>query len=321
MILRIGHLSTFYHTAILLMPGGPLNGSLGVEAEWRLFGTGPAIVDAFSRAEIDLAYIGLPPAIVGMDRGVDICCVAGGHMEGTVFSGLKGSLRFSQKEGLEPLLEQFSGQRLGVPGKGSIHDVILSDCLDRFSLRDRIEVVNYPWADSILEAFIRGELSGTFGTPALAVGLRRFARADVVCPPDRLWPDNPSYGIVVSRSFMREHADLLTRFLEAHESATAFLRKDPQRAAQAISDCVKVVDESFVLETLLMSPKYCGRITPAYISSTMKFVEAMVRLGYIKKVLNPNEIFDIGPMDQVHGPGDHYRNMINMCRIQPLFRL
>ncbi|MBS1235016.1 MAG: hypothetical protein H6R43_732, partial [Nitrospirae bacterium] len=36
MRLRIGHLSTFYHTAILLMADEKLQKSLGVDVEWRL---------------------------------------------------------------------------------------------------------------------------------------------------------------------------------------------------------------------------------------------------------------------------------------------
>ena len=84
MRLRIGHLSTFYHTAIILMADEKLQENLGVDVEWRLFGTGPSIVNAFEKGELDIAYVGLPPAIIGIDRGVEIKCVAGGHIEGTV---------------------------------------------------------------------------------------------------------------------------------------------------------------------------------------------------------------------------------------------
>jgi NitT/TauT family transport system substrate-binding protein len=63
MKLTIGHLSTFYHTAILLMPRRGLSGLLGADVGRKLFGTGPAIVNAMERGEINLAYLGLPPAI------------------------------------------------------------------------------------------------------------------------------------------------------------------------------------------------------------------------------------------------------------------
>ncbi|MBA4373947.1 MAG: sulfonate ABC transporter substrate-binding protein, partial [Thermodesulfovibrio sp.] len=40
MKLRIGHLSTFYHTAILLMARQDLEQQLGIEVAWQLHGTG-----------------------------------------------------------------------------------------------------------------------------------------------------------------------------------------------------------------------------------------------------------------------------------------
>src|SRR5512133_1113616 len=86
MKLRNGHHSTFYHTAILLQAQGDADSRLGCSIEWNLMGTGPAIMQAFRKGELDLAYIGLPPAIIGMDQGMDIVCVAGGHMEGTVMA-------------------------------------------------------------------------------------------------------------------------------------------------------------------------------------------------------------------------------------------
>ncbi len=45
--------------------------TMGAGAEWKLFGTGPAIVDAFKKRELDMAYIGLPPAIIGTFANLD----------------------------------------------------------------------------------------------------------------------------------------------------------------------------------------------------------------------------------------------------------
>ncbi|HSQ78281.1 MAG TPA: ABC transporter substrate-binding protein, partial [Nitrospirota bacterium] len=78
MKIRIGHLSTFYHTAILLQAEGGADRRLGAEIEWKLMGTGPEIMKAFGKGELDLAYVGLPPAIIGIEQGVRVICVAGG---------------------------------------------------------------------------------------------------------------------------------------------------------------------------------------------------------------------------------------------------
>lgn len=306
MKIRIGHLSTFYHTAILLMARKDIMSRLGIDAEWTLMGTGPAIMQAFGRSELDLAYIGLPPAIIGMEQGSRVVCIAGGHVEGTVMAGKSNWLGFPETGDLGAVLGQFEGRTIGVPGNGSIHDVILKDCIARYAPGRNITVRNYPWADLVTEAVVNDEVAAAFGTPALAIALRRFAGGKILYPAARLWPDNPSYGIVVDRSFLNAHRERVERFLIAHEEAEAVLRNEPADAARAIAHQVGIIDREFVLETLRVSPKYCAALTGGYIASTMAFVKALRKLGYIRRELDKDEIFDESLIEAIHPEKDHY---------------
>jgi NitT/TauT family transport system substrate-binding protein len=306
MKLRIGHLSTFYHTAILLMADDMFPEVLVGDPEWRLFGTGPSIVNAFQKGELDVAYIGLPPAIIGIDKGIEIKCVAGGHMEGTVICAKKKYRGFPELQGLDEILGQFRGGRIGVPGKGSIHDVILADCLSRYDLREEIEVVNFAWADLIIEAISRDEVSAAFGTPALAAAARYYSDGRVLYPPAMLWPGNPSYGIFAEAEFTRNFGDLLGRFLLAHEKATGILRGDKRDAAKIISRFLGFAEEELVLDALEISPKYCAKLTEAYIGSTMDFVRVMNSLGYISREITRDQIFETSLIDRIHPEDGHY---------------
>jgi len=310
MMLRIGHLSTFYHTAIILMAKGDIYRQLGVDVYWRLFGTGPAIVDSIGKGELDLAYIGLPPAITGISEGVDIVCIAGGHIDGTVIAGRRGLIGFDEEEDLALILGQLRGERIGVPGKGSIHDVIITELLQRFNLRKEIEVINFPWADQIIEAMAKTKVSAAVGTPPLAVAVKRFVDGKILYPPSRLWPNNPSYGIHVDRGFLNRERGIVERFLILHEDATSFIRNRPLEASKMISGYLRFIDEDFVLETLKLSPKYCAQLTDDYISSTMEFVKTMKRLGYIKREVRSDEIFDTSLIRKIHPLKDHYGNGI-----------
>lgn len=293
------------------MARGDLQPALGIVIDWELFGTGPDIVNAFEKREIDLAYVGLPPAIAGISRGVGIVCVAGGHVEGTVIAGGRKLAGFPEETDLHDILGQLKGKKIGVPGKGSIHDVILTDCLERLDLSKEIEILNFRWADQITEAMVRGDVSAAAGTPALATAIRRYADGRILFPPSRLWPNNPSYGIIVERNFLRKERELVERFLILHEEATSLIRQNPGRAARTVSDYVGFVDREFVLDTLRLSPKYCAQLTGDYISSTMEFVKVMKRLGYIGREVSAEEIFDTSLIRKIHPEKDHYSEGIS----------
>ncbi len=306
MKLRVGHLSTLYHTAMILMAEGTIDNDLGCEVEWRLFGTGPAIVNAFEKGELDLSYIGLPPSIIGISRGVGIVCVAGGHIEGTVIAGRREIAGFPEEQDIPGILSQIRGKKIGVPGKGSIHDVIITECLERFNLRNEIEIVHFPWADEVTEAMVKGNISAAVGTPALAVAIKRYAGGKILYPPSKLWPHNPSYGILVDKRFLKKEKGLVEGFLVLHEGATSLIRNSPRSVARMISDYVGFIDEEFVIETLKVSPKYCAQLTEEYIASTMEFVRALERLGYIGKRVSSDKIFDTSLIRKIHPEKDHY---------------
>ncbi|MGA2121946.1 MAG: ABC transporter substrate-binding protein [Methanoregula sp.] len=300
--LRIGHLSTMYHTAFLLR-GTSLLADQGLDATWTLFPSGPDIISAMQHGNLDLGYIGLPPVIIGIGRGLSLACIAGGHVEGTVMVAGTDVRTLGECRSMKEFLNQFSGNAIGTPPKGSIHDVIVSELLREHGIAD-IAVKNYAWADFLPDALREGEIAAAAGTPALAVTARRYGSARIVVPSDRLWPFNPSYGIVVMRE-MLEKKDLLTKFLYTHEAACELIRHDPRAAARVVAGTTGMVDPDFVMETYRVSPKYCAALPAEYVASTLKFVRTLQVLGYISRPIAEDEIFDRSLIAAVH-PGPHH---------------
>jgi len=277
--------------------------ALSAEVEWRLFGTGPAIVEAFRCGEIDLAYIGLPPAVIGIARGVKIKCIAGGHVEGTVIASRKEAEGYPELGSAGEVLSQF--RRVGVPGRGSIHDLILMDALE--GVDGTVEVRNFSWADEVLDAFVRGDVEAVVGTPALAQAVITFGRGRIVFPPHLLWPDNPSYGIVAREDLVQEHRPLLMEFLICHMRASEMLRNEKESVARDIAGLLGLVDRAFVLGTLGISPRYCIALPEAYIRCTMRLAARLRALGYIDRDVSEDEVFDLSIVGDVHPEVPHYR--------------
>jgi NitT/TauT family transport system substrate-binding protein len=300
--LTIGHLSTVYHTSFILMGTDWLD-KAGIHADWKLFASGPDIVKAFANEEIDIGYIGLPPAIIGIDRGVPIICVAGGHVEGTVLIAQKEYRTLDELKNFKAVLAQFKGNVIGSPPRGSIHDVIINDALEKAGLN--IKVKNFAWTDFVLEALVDGEISAAVGTPSLAVASARACGAKIIVPPSKLWQNNPSYGIVIRKELMK-YLDIISGFLEIHEKASNFIRKRPADAAGIVSKLTGIVDEDFVLNAYRVSPKYCAALSSGFVGSTMAFVPVLRRLKYISGSLSEDKIFERRFIDEVHKEPPHY---------------
>ncbi len=300
--INIGHLSTIYHTSFILMGTDWLE-KAGIHANWKLYASGPDIVKAFANKELDIAYIGLPPSIIGIDQGIPVMCVAGGHVEGTVLIARKEYKALDELKELNAVLAQFEGKIIGSPPKGSIHDVIINNAIAKAKLN--IKVKNFAWTDFVLEALVDGEIEAAVGTPSLAVAASHACGAKIVIPPHALWHNNPSYGIVI-RKEMAQAPDMILRFLEMHEKASNFIRTNPLEAARIVSKLIGIVDESFVLEAYKISPKYCAALSREFVSSTMAFVPVLYRLKYISRKISESEIFEYSFINKIHKEQPHY---------------
>jgi NitT/TauT family transport system substrate-binding protein len=302
MSMRIGHLSTAYHTA-LIISGAGWGRDLGLE--WRLYPTGPAMIESMEEGSIDAAYMGLPPAMIGIARGMRIKCVAGGHVEGTLILGRKEHSPVDE-HGVKRVLQQFNGGAIGVPAAGSIHDIIVRDLLQRKGLEGKVRVKNYPWADQIVEALEVGDIDGAAGTPSLAGVVLQAGIGRILIPPGMLWPYNPSYGIVVREELIQEKPELLMDFLRLHRRASRLLRESPGRASGIVAGVLEVVDEGFVHRVFSLSPRYCTSLPRRYVEAAMAFVPVMCRLGYLSRPLREEEVFHRDLIKQLHPEKPHY---------------
>jgi NitT/TauT family transport system substrate-binding protein len=284
-----------------------LNNDFNMEVRWKLFGTGPAMVKAFQNKKLDIGYMGLPPAIIGIEKEAPIKCVAGGHVEGTIMVASKKYKTMAYlNNNLSETFSQFKGRTIGVPSKGSIHDVILNFYLKKYSLLDDIEVKHYKQAEFIATDMQKGILEGGVGTPALAVFASTIFDSQLIIPPEVLWKDNPSYGIFFHEDIINKEPEVVLKFLNHNKAASLMLRESPTRAAEIISTTFEILTQNYVSAVLEISPKYCIALSEGYVNSTMDFARTLKDLGYIKKELRISDIFDFNFIQEVHPESEHY---------------
>ncbi|MHA2008730.1 MAG: ABC transporter substrate-binding protein [Promethearchaeota archaeon] len=310
MELNIGHLSTAYHTNWVLMGNDQLKTDLGLKVNWHLFGTGPLMVEAFKLGKLDIGYMGLPPAIIGIDNNVPIKCVAGGHVEGTIMIGKKNHKTISQLDNdMNKTLTQFKGSVIGTPSVGSIHDAILNFYLEKYGLKDEIKVENYKQAEYIAVDMQKGKLEGGVGTPALAIFAKTILDSHLVVPASYLLENNPSYGIFFHENLINNSPELVIKFLEHHKKASKMLRDSQDEAAKIISKTFTILNNNYqyVKKVLEISPKYCIALSDGYLKSTEGFINTMHKLGYIKEKPSNEKIYNFEFVKKVHPEEDHYK--------------
>ncbi len=300
---RIGYLPTFYHTSHLLREAGWSPGRATVD--WSLELTGPAIVRALASGDLDLAYIGLPPAMIAIARGVEIRCIAGGHEEGTIVIAAPDVPAARGASDLATTLRAIRPGPVGIPAAGSIHDVIFRELLRSSGLDREVEIRNLPQADLITEGLAAGTLRAGVGTPALAAAAARYAGARLVIPARALWPHNPSYGVVATAAALRQ-GELIEAFLRAHEEATALIRERPREAALRTARAVEVADAELIEAAYRVSPRYCAALSQGFVAATHRFGEVLNRLGYLPRPVGPEEVFRRAEIDRVHPEPPHY---------------
>lgn len=305
--INIGYLSTAYHTAFILKGMKDFQKRIQINMEWLLFGTGPSMVKAFREGRLDIGYMGLPPAIIGIDSNVPIKCVAGGHVEGTI---MIAKTKYKKLEDLDwnmkKVLSQFIGKTIGVPSKGSIHDVIIRYYIKKNNLQDQIMINNYEQAEFIAVDMKKDLLEAGVGTPSLSVFASTILDVHIIIPPNKLWSYNPSYGIFFHEDLINSYPNIGNIFLEQHKKASYVLRNKPKKAAKLISKSIGLIGKNYVLSVLKISPKYCIALCEDYIQSTMRFVQILHELGYIKRNLSIENIFDFRFMREIHPEKEHY---------------
>ena len=72
-------------------------------------------MNAFKNKEINLGYVGLPPVMMGLQNGMKLKCVAGGHIEGTVMIAKEEYNSYDDLGDVKSVLNQFEGKVIGTP--------------------------------------------------------------------------------------------------------------------------------------------------------------------------------------------------------------
>jgi NitT/TauT family transport system substrate-binding protein len=284
---RLGYFANVTHPQALVgLANGEFKKQLGAEVKLvpKLFGSGPAVIEALLAGEIDLTYVGPSPAINGFIRseGKALRVIAGAVQGGAVFVR-RSDVVLNHKE-------DFPGKRFASPQIGNTQDISLRTYLAQMGhlTKERggsVEVLPLANAD-ILTLFLRKQLDGAWVPEPWGAILVHHAQGVILVDERDLWPDGKfaTTLLVASQKFLETRPEWVQRMVNAHVELTRWIQEHRQDVGAILNEEIarytrKRLDESILAEAL---SRLEVTVDPLQ-SSLETFFERARALGYLKK--------------------------------------
>ena len=192
--------------------------------EGGAFNSGAELMSAFSAGGLDMGYVGVSPAVTFQAQDmVDIKIVAAVNTEGSAL------VARSALEGEDPAA--LKGRTVAIPGFSTVQDLLLRMALRKAGLsQSDVTIVSLMPADmpdalraSRIDAFLAWEPH-----PAQSVKDRT---GRVLANSKGIWPGHPCCVLVADSAFLRRNPDTVRGVVEAHVTATRYIKDNPLEAA------------------------------------------------------------------------------------------
>jgi NitT/TauT family transport system substrate-binding protein len=301
---RLGYFPNLTHAqAVIGIADGTFARALGdnVKIDPKVFNAGPSVIEAMFAGQLDLAFIGPNPAINGYvkSNGEALRIIAGATSGGAV-------LVIRSDAGINSAAD-FKGKKIASPQLGNTQDVALRAWLLKqgFKLKEQggdTQVI--PTANpDILTLFKKKEIDGAWVPEPWGARLVREADGKIFLDERNLWQDGKftTACIIVSTKFLKEHPDVVKKFLAAHVELTQRINADPTSAKQTLNKEIERLSGAAMPQEILNDAWSRQTVTHDPIrSSLVGSAEAAFKLGFLgDKMPNLDTIYDLTLLNEV----------------------
>jgi len=235
---RLAYFPNVTHAIALVgVARGTFKDTLGpnVNLDVKTFNAGPALIEALFAGEVDISYVGPNPAINGYvkSKGDALRIIAGASSGGALF--------IVRPEANIKTAEDLHGKKLATPQFGGTQDVALRYYIQQAGLKTADkggDVTVTPLQNpDILTQFKQGKIDGAWVPEPWASRLIIEGQGQVLVDERTLWPDGKftTTVVVVNRTFLEAHPDLVEAFLQAHVDTAQYIASNPDESKKLIN--------------------------------------------------------------------------------------
>jgi len=267
--------------------------------EWKQFNAGPSEIEALLAGEVDIGYIGPGPAINGYAKSK-------GELQIIAGATNAGAILVSRKDLVIKDIKDLSGKKVAVPQFGNTQDLSLRNLLQQNGLKDTTKggTVEIRQADNpdIKILMDKGEIDAALVPEPWGSRLISEIGANVVLDYKQVWRDGKysTAVVVVRKEFLKEHPDIVEKFLKTHVELTDYINKNQGAAKEIVNAQIKeltqkplakdILDASFNRLTITNNPEK---------DSVEDFVKLSVDTGILKEKPDTTNLYNYEILNKI----------------------
>ncbi len=251
----------------------------------KVFPSGPPEMQAMLAGELDVAYVGAAPVLSAIATGLDAKIVAGVNSQGSDLV-VRNDLVYTGPQSLR-------GMTIGTFPPGSIQDTVLRDWLMKNNLTpDKDVFIKGMTPGDAVTAILAGKVDAIFlPTPSPSTVVNQ-GKGKIVVHSGEMYPNHTCCVLVVSGKLIREHPEIVRQIIRTNDRAVAWNEQNLDAAAEiyAAKTGANLTDVKSSLEEWDGS---WASDPSLIVDPVLDYARIQYELGYIKKPLTKEEIFDL----------------------------
>jgi NitT/TauT family transport system substrate-binding protein len=251
----------------------------------KVFPSGPPEMQAMQAGELDVAYVGAAPVLTSLATGLDAKIIAGVNTQGSDLV-VRNDLEYQGPASLK-------GATIATFPVGSIQDTVLRDWLKKNNLTPDTDVfIKGMTPGDAVTAILSGAVDGIFlPTPSPSTVVNQ-GKGKVVVHSGEMYPNHTCCVLVVSGRLIREHPEIVRQIIKTNDRAVVWNQQNIDEAAEiyAAKTGANLTDVKSSLE------EWDGNWASdpnVIVEPVLDYAKIQYELGYIKKSLTKDEIFDL----------------------------
>jgi len=251
----------------------------------KIFQTGAPEMAAMLSGDIDVAYVGSAPVISAVATGLDAKIVAGVNTQGSDLV-VANNIDYKGPESLK-------GLTIATFQAGTIQDTILRNWLKKNNIDpDKDVTIKGMNPGDAVTAISAGKVDAVFlPTPSPSTVVDQ-GKGKIVVHSGEMYPNHTCCVLVVSGNLIREHPEIVRQLIKTNDRAVAWNEANLDEAA-----AIYVAKTGATLEDVKASLKEWDGSWASdptiIISPVLDYAKIQYDLGYVKKNLTQNDLFDL----------------------------